>query len=319
MADDTISYYPADLALEIANIVTGAHTLDCSRMLGKRPKIVHREHLTADGQQCPHGKHPDATDEQLAAAIWSKLEDDANKHCKGFAKYKITAHYSKPARGTTAESQSFELEVGDPPLRSEADEQRSDFTAELRQAHKDRHKEYIELSREMTALAKAIGTMATGLASAWNNVHERESHSKEHALELKILENEREGERERMRLLQTSVVPMLQMLRGKGVLALGDGDADKPEIVRVSRKLGRSLTAEQLDTANRTLGADRLRELASVDNESDALGILAWLIAHPSTETLYNDLREDQVPMVLRLQELAAEAGEKREAEKVAS
>jgi hypothetical protein len=312
MAEEPISYYPPDLPLEIANIVIGAHTLDVLRLGAKpRPRTIGRVHLTCGGEPTPHGKRPDATDEQLAEEIWSKAEADAQKNCKGHAKYKIVATYSKPARGTTEEPKSFEIEVGDAPLADERT-QRDELLSESRQRERDKHREYLELCREVTGLAKAVGGMATGLATAWSSVHERESKSKEHALELAVLNADREGERERMRLLEKTVIPMLRVLQGKApALALGEADKDKPEIVRVARRLGRSLSAEQLDEAAELLGSDRLRELAAIDDASEVLAFMGWLIGHEHVLDLYGKLREDQVPMVDRLQTLVAEIGEK--------
>lgn len=311
MADDAVSYYPPDLPLEIANVVTSAHTLDCSRLVGKRPKIVHREHLTTDGLPTPHGKRCDATDEQIAASLWSALEADAAKHCKGYARYKVTAHYSKPARGTGAESQSFDLEVGDPPIADHETKQRDGIIAELHSLLGARHKEYLELARETTNLCKAVGTMATGLAAAWSSVHESRAKVGEHALELKILENERDGERERMQIFSKTVVPMLNMLRGGK--ALPDDGSGKPEIVQVARKLGRSFTEQQLEAAARIMGSERLRELRDVDEAAQVMAIGAWLIGHARTEDLYGELREDQAPLVERLQLLLAKGGEEQQ------
>lgn len=311
MADETVSYYPPDLPLQITNVVTGAHTLDAKR-LGRKPKVVARELLKLGDDPTPHGKRPDnLTDEQLAASLWAKLEADAEKFCKGHARYTITAHYSKPKQGPAPEPESFEIEVGSPPLAGDEEREREGFTGELRQSLRDQHKFYLELLRESIQMAKAVGTMATGLAGAWNSVHERQLTSKEHALELKILDNEREGERERVALLSKLVMPTLRLLQGKAQLALGPGDEDKPEIVRVARKLAATFTEEQWASAAEKLGSDRLRGLASVETEPEVLAIGAWLFANSGTEAVYNELRDEQVPLVGRLQELAHEAGER--------
>ncbi len=322
MADEPVSYYPPDLPLQVTNVLEGTHTIDAKR-LGKKPRVVARIKLTLGDEATPHGKRPDnLTDDQIAAELWSKLEADAEKHCKGHARYEIIAVKSKPRSGPTPDNDTFELEVGDAPSREDRDaDHRGDFLAELRQAHRDRHREYLELCTQTTKLAQAVGSMASGLAGAWNSVHARESDSKEHALEMKIIDTEREGERDRIRMLEKSVLPQLsRMLRAKApALALGEGDADKPEIVRVARKLGKSFTMEQLDSAAKILGSDRLRELASCSEAAEVLAIAAWLIAHEKTEQVYDLLRDEQGPMVERLQELAIEEGDKRDREKAAS
>ena len=315
MADEPISFYPPDLPLQIANVIEGAHTLDVHRLGGKGKRIVAREHLTVDGQPTPHGKHPDRSDEEIAAAIWEKASADAEQHCKGFARYKAVAIYNKPPRGFAADAKFFEFEVGDPPLRTVDEAHRDSIIVEMNSLLAARHKEQIELLRETTKLAEAVGKMATGLASAWSSVHEKANEDKQHTLELAVLNSEREGERERMRLFEKSLVPMLRLLQGKrgGQLALTEGESKQPEIVRVARKLGESLTVAQLDYAAKVLGRDRLRELASVENEAEVLALTSWLFDCDEAKVLdvYGQMRDDQVPMVDRLQELAAEAGEK--------
>jgi hypothetical protein len=319
MAEEPNSFYPPDLPVEITNIVTGAHTIDAQR-IGKKPRVVARVKLTTGDEPTPHGKRPDnLSDEEIAAELWGKCEADAQKNCKGFARYKIVATYSKPKQGPTPDPQHFEIEVGDPPLRDRDGEIRDGVLGELQTLLSGRHREYLELMRESTKLATAVGTMATGLAGAWTTVHQKQSEGREHMLELAVLNSERESERERMRLFEKSVVPMLKLLQGKRApLALGEADSDKPEIVRVARQLGRSLTAEQLERTAKILGADRLRELATIEEEADLLGLTGWLFAIDESKVLdaYGILRDDQIPMVEKLQNWAADEGERHAASK---
>lgn len=320
MADEPNSFYPPDFPVEIMNVARGCHTLDVQRITAgakKANKIVARLNLKCGDEPTPHGKDPDMTCDEIAADLWGKIEADAKAHCKGFAKYKIVATYSKPKQGPTPENASFEIECGEPPLRDRDGEVRDGILVELQTLLAGRHRETLELAREITKLAQAVGTMATGLAGAWSSVHESRAKGNEHVLEMKMLDNEREGERERMRMFQATVIPMLRMIQGKGASkpAKDDGSG-KPEIVQVARKLGRSLDEDQLQTAARLLGADRLRELRDVDEVADVMSIGAWLIGNDGTEALYNSLREDQAPLVMRLQELLVAGGAAHETEK---
>lgn len=319
MADEPNSFYPPDFPVELANVVRGCHTLDAQRITSasKKNKIVARLNLKLGDEPTPHGKDPDMTCEEIAADLWGKIEADAKAHCKGFAKYKIVATYSKPKQGPTPEPASFEIECGDAPLLDRDGKVRDEILSECQTLLHARHREYLELARETTKLATAVGTMATGLAGAWSSVHESRAKGNEHVLEMKMLDNEREAERERIRMFQATVIPMLRMIQGKGsTKPTKDDGSGKPEIVQVARKLGRSLDENQLQAAAKLLGADRLRELRDVDEAADVMAIGAWLIGHENTEALYNELREDQAPLVLRLQELLVAGGAAHETEK---
>lgn len=309
---------PIDLVLDIANLpIAGAHTLDLHRG-GPKGKIVNRLQLTVDEAPTPHGTHPDMSDDAIAEHVWSAAVKDCEAQKREHCRFTVRASYSKGRGGPTPEPRTFDLTVGDPQAASEK-EQRLDLISELRSERKVMFEQVVACSGAIAKLAAAFTGMVTSVADAIGHLAQREREASEirggDALASKMLDHEHEGERERMRLFQTVAVPLLAKIGAAPALASGsesEGTAsmasDAPEIVKLCRKLGESLTSEQLEGAARIFGSNRLSELRSVSHEGEAYTLCAWLYGQPGERIIavWNSLSDDQVPVALALQQLAA-------------
>lgn len=299
---------PTELPLDLANLpVTGAHTLDLLRG-GPKGRIVGRVQLTVGAEPTPHGEHPDLTDEAIAEALWTMATKDCESLKREHCKYVVKATYTKGRSGPAPEPKSFELTVGDPSATSER-EQRLDLIAEMRNERRVMFEQVVASAGAIAKLAQAFTGMVSSVSEALGSLATREREAAQGGLEKQILDNERESERERMRLFQSVAVPLLGKIAG----ATGGGEsatpsAETPRIVKLVRDFGATLTSEQLAFAARTFGANRLVESTSLTSEGEAYDLIAWMYAQPSEKliALYNQLRDDQVAPAMALQQAAA-------------
>lgn len=296
---------PTDLTLEIANLpVTGAHTLDVLRG-GPKGRIVGRVQLTVGTEPTPHGERPDMADDLIADQLWSIATRDCESLKREHGKYVVKASYTKGRSGPAPEPRTFELVVGDPATTTEK-EQRLDLIAEMRNERRVMFEQVVASAGAIAKLAAAFTGMVSSVADAIGSLSQREREAAQGGLESKILDNERESERERMRLFQSVAVPLLGKLAGA---ASGEiAGAAAPAIVGLCRKLGATFTEEQLANAMRIFGADRLREMAKVQHEGEAYDVVAWLYSQPGEKiiAIYNALSDEQVPLAVELQQCAA-------------
>lgn len=314
--EDTVAFYPAELPADIDDIITGAHTLDVRRMQ-KGNRIVHRVQLTIEGKAVAHGQRTDRATVDIASEIWAKASDDANNLPRQSCRYRITATYAAPARGTSAEPRSFEMQVGD---SFEADErtQRQDFLSELRAERRELWTNHMTLMRETTRIAQTVGTIANGLAEAIGKLAERERELNESGLEREALRNANENDRQKMQMLQKTMAQVLAMMKARGVKLPGSGaepaaPAESPaptqthRIVGIARTFGRSLSAAQKALARTRFGSSRLEDFAEVDAPEEVMQVCAWLYNQNQSDTLavYDTLSQSQGELAAELQEWA--------------
>lgn len=314
---DELVLYPPELPTDVANIVDNAHCLDLRRM-GRGSKVVHRVNLTAGGKPVSFGTRSERSDDELAAELWTHAEEDAEKHAKGRALYRVTANYAKPPQGTTASPQSFELRIGSDE-RSEA-EHKSDLLSQLMAERRELFKQHVDLLSGTTKLANAVSSMVIGLSNALANVNERERAVAENATELRAIDAQAAADRERSRMFDKMLGPAIAAFQKKMGIAPAQ-PALPAGIIGVARELGSSFTVAQLEHAATTLGSGRMSELASVENEAELLNIVTWMLSIEMEKTMqvHAKLTDAQVPKVEQLIAWATAKGDELERERAAA
>lgn len=309
---DELALYPPELPTDVASILADAHTLDVRR-LGRGSRVVHRVNLTNGENAVAHGSRTDRSDDDVAAEVWGAALEDANKFCKGQASYRITATYAKPPRGANAASESIELRVGDD-VRSDA-QLKGEWTSMMLAERSQLFKHYIELMTGSTRVVASVSTMMVGLSEALARVTERERDIAADATVQLEMRQAAAADRERMKLLEKFGVPALQMFRQKmglppaavakpsAAAAVADASSSTPAtpaIVITARKLGASLTAEQLEHASTAFGDPRLAELATIEGEAELLDLYTWLSEQDMSAlmSMSANLSEAQQPLM---------------------
>ena len=319
MADDV---YPADLPTQLAAILGNAHSLDVRRAgRGRKPGLhVDRIALTHAGVAVKHGTRSDATDEDVASLVWAAASADANAKCNGAQLYKVTASYAKPKTGPAPDARSIDLQVGDADDEDEQQQQRRQRSDAFAECLADKRAIFGELMKtlgECRKMAESMSTMAIGLVGAQAAVTDRERANAQASLEAKFIESEQAGERERMKMLQTFLVPALGMLQAKLGIAPAPiaGDAKHSELVRASRAFVGSLTGAQREEIKRKLGStvlDALDKLREVDDDPAAMLELLKFYSAPQSAIVdvYMQLDAQQQATATRLQELVTAAAD---------
>jgi hypothetical protein len=320
---------PPDLAADLGEILKSAHTLDCMRQ-GKGQRIVGRIPLTFEGNPVAHGQRTDANLDELVMHAYGFCERDAIANRKGSCLYRLRASYCAGRGGFAAEGRSVELQIGEPPEEEEATDRRARFEllTEMRSERRVLFEQHIKLLATTTAMAASVSTMATGLATAFGAVWEKERAVAEAGIDRAVLQAETDSSRERWRMLEKMLLPTLGLVRAKlgvpeaiAVAALPAASGASSELVTLARKLGGSLSAEQLEVAARELGSSsRLRDLSTVESDGDTLATLSWLFERDMTPLMrvYATLTASQVPIVERLQALALAAADAIDATRAA-
>lgn len=315
--------YPVELPAQIAALLTSAIAIDVRRA-GRGRKagnFVERIPLRLDDGMVTHNKRTDASDEEIAALVWTSCTNDAHARCGGSQLYRVTFEYAKPRTGPSPSSRTIDVQVGEPEEDDEGLDrrQRREWHAEIISNHRSMFDCHIKLLEQTTKLAKAVSDMAIGLVGAHESIASREREQASSVLEHKLLDSERASDAEKMDLLKQFIGPTLALVRAKlgiteTVVPQPGDDPAWPEIVKVSRAFARSLTTAQLDTARRCFGTtSELEALRDVTTEADALRALATFYARPqgAIVEVYFTLDPTQQSHAETLQRLTAEAGDR--------
>lgn len=316
MDEQPTSYYPSDLPLQLADLLTSAHTIDVRRV-GKGGSTIHREHLTCDGKVVQHDGRSDLSDEQLAAICYNAAEAHADAHHKGSGRYRLTLTYAKPPRGFPTKARSIEFQVGDAEETTDANV-RSDLLAQMVNLWKLMGQEHIHLIRETTKLASVVSTMVGSLATANAALTERERAIARESEEGKMVREQSERSERRERMVMKMVMPLVQgLMAGKAAFGIAGAPATSSYSALVSnaRALGSSMTPEQLAAAGRIFGAgatERLAELRDSTIDADVLAFGLWLFEQPIEVTLsfYEQLSDEQRVAAERLQSMIVAASQ---------
>ena len=311
-------YYPADLPLQLEDIIPNAHTLDLRRKGGG---IVAREQLTLDGKPVAYGEKTDRTLDALASILYAAAEEHAGAHHRGNGKYIVRATYAKPRTGPNPKPRDFDFQVGDSEETTDA-AHRSDLLAEMRADRRVLTGEISNLLDKTIRMAGVVATTVEGLANAFANITERERTHAREGLEQQMMREESDRSARRERMAFQLFGPMLkQLMAGKAAMGLPPATDTSTPLATKARAFASSLSPQQLDDAARHLGEgarERFGELLEATDDATVLAFGAWLFAKDTeaimqasagfeqrqsdlAETLYADIiaaaqRKDESP-----------------------
>ena len=273
------SYYPADLPLQLEDIIPNAHTLDLRRKGGG---IVAREQLTVDGKPVAHGEKTDRSLDALASLLYAAAETHANEHHRGNGRYLVRATYAKPRTGPAPRSRDFDFQVGDTEETTEASH-RSDLLSEMRVDRRALTSDISNLLDRCIRMAGVVSQTAESLANAFANIADRERAHAREGLEQQMMREESDRSARRERMAFQLFGPMLkQLMAGKAAMGLAAApEAGTPLAVK-ARAFASSLSTQQLDDAARHLGEgarERFAELLEATDDATVLAFGAWLFA----------------------------------------
>lgn len=308
-------FAPPELTAEIAALMDNAISVELRREAPGKRRVVWRTVLQRDGRVVVHGTRPDWSDEQIAAELWSRAESDADDNSSGSGRYKITVCYAKPFKGPTATPATLPLVIGSGGDANNEAVHRFDLIGEMRAERRELFTQHCALMREGVRMAQAVGNMATGLANAFSQIHEKTREVAAETENRAMVRVAQDSERERMRMFEKVLLPTLQIVRAKmGLPAEASQPAVSSGILDTAHRLGKSLSASQRDTVRAKLGP-RFLEIEHVADENDLLSLCTWLFGSDMDGLLavYATLDDAQTPLVEQLQQWAVDRGDEHE------